>query len=172
MKSSKTPKMISFSWPTIEKLFVKIFSEASGISYWSKACSGRSGLSIAPPLDRFRRVQVKNDTIEKRWRTVSQFPPLKKRTCGQHALTENKNTLKIFLLIQNEPFFSNCAFFFRGTCTGYMIHLFQWFRFSPVRVRISWEWLRLIILIGLNMFLIDKTSPKPLKKFSRTTFWW
>ena len=78
MKSSKTPKMIIFSWLTIEKSFVKFFSGSSGISYWSKACSGRSGLSIAPTLDRFGRVQVKNDTIEKKWRTVSQFLPLKK----------------------------------------------------------------------------------------------
>ena len=70
--------MIIFSWPTIEKLFVKIFSGASVISYWSNACSGRSGLSIAPTLDRVGRVQVKNDTIEKKWRTVSQFLPLKK----------------------------------------------------------------------------------------------
>ena len=71
--------MIIFSWPTIEKSFVKFFSGSSGLSYWSKACSIRSGLSIAPTLDRFGRVQVKNDTIEKRWRPVSQFPPLKKK---------------------------------------------------------------------------------------------
>ena len=36
MKSSKTPKMIIFSWPTIEKSFVKIFSVSSGISNWSR----------------------------------------------------------------------------------------------------------------------------------------
>ena len=72
--------MIIFSWPIIEKSFVTFFSGCSELSYWSKACWVRSGLSIAPTLDRFGRVQVKNDTIEKRWSSVSQFPPLKKRT--------------------------------------------------------------------------------------------
>merc|ERR1712035_236183 len=55
------------------------FSVSSGIPNWSKACLGQSGLSIAPTLDRFGRVQVKNDTIEKRRRAGSQFPPPKKK---------------------------------------------------------------------------------------------
>ena len=79
-KASKTPKMNIFSWHAIEKSFVKIFSGSSGILYWLETCSDRSGLSIAPTFDRFGRVHVKKDTIEKRWTTIAPIPSLKKRT--------------------------------------------------------------------------------------------
>ena len=65
-----------------------------------------------------------------------------------------------------------CAFFLGGLVPDTWSTFFQWFRFSLVRVQISWEWLQLIILIGLNMFLIDKTSPKPLKKGATFYAWW
>ena len=100
MKSSKTPKMIIFSWPIIEKSFVKIFSGSSGISYWSKACSEISLLSIAPTLDRFGRVQLKNDTIEKRWRTMSSFIPKNKRTNVdmKNCTGQNSGFLSLFTI--------------------------------------------------------------------------
>ena len=86
MKSSNPQKMIIFSWPTIEKSFVKIFSGYSGISYWSKVCSGQPGLSIAPTLGRFGRVQVKNDDIEKKVEDgVTVSPP--KKTAHFHNHT-------------------------------------------------------------------------------------
>ena len=87
MKSSKNTKNDHFLMALYRKVLRENFSGSSGISYWSKACSGRSGLSIAPTLDRFGRVQVENDTIEKRWMPVSQFPPLKKNA---HFLTVEK----------------------------------------------------------------------------------
>ena len=74
-----------FSWPTIDVSCVKIFSRSSRISYWSKTCSDRSGLSIALTLDRFGVVHVKKDTIEKGWTTIAPIPPLKKKRTGlQH----------------------------------------------------------------------------------------
>ena len=42
-------------------------------------------------------------------------------------------------------------------------NFFQWYRFSPVRVQISRELIRLITLIGLNKFLTNMISPKTLK---------
>ena len=60
---------------------LKKFSGFSGVSYLSKVCSVRSGLSIAPTLDRFGRVQVKNDAIEKVEDGVTVSPPKKTHKC-------------------------------------------------------------------------------------------
>eukprot|EP00493_Phyllostaurus_siculus_P020256 UN20581 len=52
------------------------------MSYCSKTCSNRSGISISPTLDRFGHVQARNDTIEKEWITIPPEVPLKKtHTC-------------------------------------------------------------------------------------------
>ena len=48
------------------KVVLEIFSGTSGISYCSKTCSSRPGLSIAPTPDLFGHVQAKEDTIKKR----------------------------------------------------------------------------------------------------------
>ena len=45
-----------------------------------------------------------------------------------------------------------------------------WSISSHVGVQIGLELVRLIALIGLNKFWTNVTSPKSLKKFSRTTF--
>ena len=60
-------------------------------------------------------------------------------------------------------------FFFRG---GGEPPFSKWSISSHIRVQITRESVRLIALIGLNMFLIHNISRKCLKKFSRTGFWW
>ena len=68
-----------FSWLTFEKSLVKSFSGSLGILYWSKTCSDRSGLSIAPTLDRFGVVRKKKDTIEKGMNDDCTNSPFKKK---------------------------------------------------------------------------------------------
>ena len=48
--------------------------------------------------------------------------------------------------------------------------ILKWSISSHIRVQITRESVRLIALIGLNMFLIHNISRKCLKKFSRTGF--
>ena len=57
--------------------------------------------------------------------------------------------------------------FFRERFWGYFA---IWSISSHVGVQIGLELVRLIALIGLNKFWTNVTSPKSLKKFSRTTF--
>ena len=61
------------------------------------------------------------------------------------------------------------VFFLGGGVAG---HLEKWSISSPIRVQIAQELVRSITLIGLNKFLMHIISPKPLKKFSWTTFRW
>ena len=63
---------------TIEKSCSKFFSGTSGISYCSKTCSNRPGLSIAPTPDRFGHVQAIKDTIKKSGSWWLQNPLLKR----------------------------------------------------------------------------------------------
>ena len=56
----------------------KNFSGTSHVSYWSKNWRGWSGISIAPTLDRFRRVEATNKTNDERSNPVSRSVPLKK----------------------------------------------------------------------------------------------
>ena len=62
------------------------FSEDMGISYCSKACSNRAGLSITQNPSRFGHVQTKKYTIEKQSITITRDVPLKRRTSVQKEI--------------------------------------------------------------------------------------
>jgi len=69
-----------------------IFSGTSGISYWSKTCLNRPGLSIAPTPDRFGLLQAIKDDIKKRWITIASELPLQRKThkCWPDFLHDKK----------------------------------------------------------------------------------
>ena len=69
----------TFSDDKLSKSRARNFLETSGISYCSKTCSSRPGLSIAPTLVRFGHVQTIKDTIKK-WILKAPEAPLKKLT--------------------------------------------------------------------------------------------
>ena len=57
------------------------FSETSGMQRWSKTCSNRSGLSIAPTPDRFGHLHVKILTMLQK---IPENLPLKKNPLVLH----------------------------------------------------------------------------------------
>ena len=61
------------------KVVLEIFSETLGISYCSKTCSNRPGLSSAPTADRFGHVEAIKDTIKEKWIPAAPEAPLKKK---------------------------------------------------------------------------------------------
>ena len=77
-KSRWKTKNEHFLTKNFRKVVLEFFSGTSGISYCSKTCSSRPGISIAPTPDRFGHVQAIKDTIEKigSWRSF-RSPPKK-----------------------------------------------------------------------------------------------
>ena len=121
---------------TIEKSCSKFFSGTSGISYCSKTCSSRPGLSIAPTPDRFGHVQAMKDITEKRW--IPDAPEAllkKKRTFGQHIYPQAWyiKILRIFQYARRAA--SRCP------CRG--IRVLIWKKFSiQVEKILNWSFQR------------------------------
>ena len=102
-------------WQAIEKSPEKFFSRTSDVLYCSKPWRDWSGLSIAPILDRIRRVEATNDANEERRTTIPPEVPLKKnahvvntrwlnmKKCSKYAdfYAKNQRFLSIFSHLVN-----------------------------------------------------------------------
>ena len=100
-KSRWKTKNEHFLTTNYRKVVLEIFSGTSGISYCSKTCSSRPGLSIAPTPDRFGHVQAMKDITEKRWIPDAPEALLKKNA---HLLTKLiVNKILWYFLIWGTP---------------------------------------------------------------------
>ena len=79
------------------------------------------------------------------------------------------STSRYLLTLRTKSSIHMGVFFLGG---GFAGRFEKWSISSLIRVQIAQELVRLITLIGLNKFLIHIISPRPLKKFSWTTFRW
>ena len=132
IKFSLVVSKIAYKSRTIKKSGLKFFSGTLGISYCSKTCSKRSGLSIAPTPNRFGHVQAKNDTIEKEWITIPPEVPLKENAqvmkllwqcppsgpAGQKNLIKSSNLAKKGLSISSTQQCKTGAYSVRAAGAG------------------------------------------------------